>query len=262
MNGHREIRLDRLTSPEIAELVRDTHRSGHRPLAVLPVGAIEQHGPHLPTGTDIALSSAVAEAAVYSVPDAVLTAPVPYGVSPHHRDFAGTMSLRAQTFVAILNDLAADLWEDGFTPVFLNGHGGNRAALGVVVSDLGEVGVCTAAITYFEHIAQEAAEILPDAAGGTGHAGALETSLMLHLRPESVRCDRIPAGTTPPAWPDPHLYAKAAPTVWRRFSHINPTGVIGTPSQAEANAGAQLFHAATTAVADLLSRFQEHYGRI
>ncbi|MFV0335000.1 MAG: creatininase family protein [Tropicimonas sp.] len=251
-----EFRLARMTSPEIAQAAQ----AGGRPLAVMPVGAIEQHGPHLSVGVDIRLATAVAEAAVERTPGCYLAAPLPYGVSPHHRDFAGTMSLGAPTFVAILSELGGNLWEDGFLPVFLNGHGGNRPALGVAVSTLGAGGVTSAAITYFEHIADTAADVLPDAAGGTGHAGALETSLMMYVARAEVRPDAIPPGRTPDGWPDPHLYAGPAPTIWRPFSGINPTGVVGTPSDASEGAGKTLFEVATDRTSDLLSRIKHNYG--
>jgi creatinine amidohydrolase len=214
---------------------------------LIPVGAVEQHGPHLPLGVDIWLASAVAAAVADSEPDVRLAEPLGYGISPHHLGFPGTVSLRSSTFIALLTDVCAGLAAQRLLPIIVNGHGGNRGALQVIVSDLGAAGVTAAALTYFDLIVADARTILPDAARGVGHACALETALMMHVVPRSVRVDRIPAGGTPPSWPDPHLFASGGPTVWRRFETINPPGVIGTPSDASPERGAALFAAAVAA---------------
>lgn len=246
-----------LTSPEAAALAA---AGPLRPVAILPSGAVEQHGPHLPMGLDIWLATAVARAAAEGEPGLRVCEPLPYGSSAHHRAFPGTMSLRPETFIAVLADLAEGLWHDGFLPVFLNGHGGNRAALQVAVATLGPRGVTAAAFSYFDLIADVAAEVLPDAAQGAGHACALETSLMMHVLPDAVRTGLIPEGTTPEGWPDPHLYAAPAVAVWRPFEAIRPNGVIGTPSKATPEAGARLFAAAVARSRETLLRIQASYG--
>lgn len=247
-----------MTSPEAAALAA----SGDvRPLAILPVGAVEQHGPHLPLGVDIWLAHAVALAAAEGQAGMRVCEPVPYGSSQHHRAFAGTMSLSPQTFIAILVDLCACVAEDGYLPVILNGHGGNRAAIQVAITTLGQRGIVTAGFSYFDLIADVAAGVLPDAAGGTGHACALETSLMMHVVAGSVREDLIPDGTTPPSWPDPHLFAGPAVSVWRPFEAIRENGVIGTPSEASPEAGRKLFDAAVTRSREALLTLQSTFGR-
>jgi creatinine amidohydrolase len=208
---------------------------------------VEQHGPHLPLGVDIWLSTAVAAAVVESESDVRLAEPLGYGVSPHHLGFPGTVSLRSSTFIALMTDVCTGLAAQKVLPILVNGHGGNRGALQVILSDLGVAGVKAAALTYFDLIVEEANKILPDAAKGVGHACALETALMMHVLPESVRQDLIPPGGTPEHWPDPHLFAAGGLTVWRPFEAINPTGVIGIPSDATPERGAALFAAAVEA---------------
>jgi creatinine amidohydrolase len=247
-----------MTSPEAGALAS---AGPSRPVALLPTGAVEQHGPHLPMGLDIWLSTSVAFAAAEGQPGIRVCEPLPYGSSQHHRAFPGTMSLSPQTFIAVLVDLCACLWEDGFLPVIINGHGGNRAAIQVAVTTLGQRGVVSAGFSYFDLIADVAAEILPDAAGGTGHACALETSLMMHVLPDGVRTALIPEGTTPPSWPDPHLYAGPAVTVWRPFEVIRENGVIGTPSEASPGAGARMFAAAVDRSRETVLRIQAEYGQ-
>jgi creatinine amidohydrolase len=250
-------RQARLTSPESRALASAT---GKRPLAILPIGSVEQHGPHLPLGVDIWLATAVADAAAEGQTDMVVCEPLPYGSSEHHRSFSGTMSLTPATFIAVLVDLCSGLWRDGYLPVMMNGHGGNRAAMQVAATTLGRDDILTAGFSYFDLISEEAATILPDAASGTGHACALETSLMMHLYACTVRTDRIPAGGTPEGWPDPHLYSGAPVNVWRRFETINPTGVIGIPSDASAERGAALFAVATEKTRAALREIHTRYA--
>lgn len=247
-----------MTSAEAKALAAS---GGRRPLAVLPVGAVEQHGPHLPLGVDIWLAHAVALAAAEGQEGMRVCEPMPYGSSHHHRAFAGTMSLGPSTFIAVLVDLCACLAEDGFLPVVLNGHGGNRAPIQVAITTLGQRGVLSAGFSYFDLIADVAAEVLPDAAGGTGHACALETSLMMHVAGAGVREGLIPSGTTPPSWPDPHLFAGPAVSVWRPFEAIRENGVIGTPSEASAAAGARLFEAAVARSREALLTLRSTYGQ-
>jgi len=232
-----------------------------RPVALLPTGAVEQHGPHLPLGVDIWLASAVARAVGEGQEGIRVCEPFAYGSSQHHRAFPGTMSLSPQTFIAVLVDLCECLWQDGFLPVILNGHGGNRAAIQVAVTTLGQRGVVSAGFSYFDLITDVAGEVLPDAAGGTGHACALETSLMMHVVPASVREGLIPSGTTPVSWPDPHLFSGAAVTVWRPFEAIWENGVIGTPSQASHDAGARLFSAAVERSREAVLQIRTAYGQ-
>ncbi|ATN37289.1 hypothetical protein ACO34A_26345 (plasmid) [Rhizobium sp. ACO-34A] len=247
-----------MTSPEAASLARE---GGARPVALLPTGAVEQHGPHLPMGLDIWLASAVAHAAAEGQPGIRVCEPFPYGSSQHHRAFPGTMSLTPQTFIAVLVDLCSCLWQDGFLPVIINGHGGNRAAIQVAITTLGRQGVVSAGFSYFDLIADIACEVLPDSAGGTGHACALETSLMMHVIPGSVRTALIPDGGTPPSWPDPHLYAGPAVTVWRPFEQIRDNGVIGTPSEASPEAGDKLFAQAVLRSRETILKIQSEYGQ-
>ncbi|RWB03085.1 MAG: creatininase family protein [Mesorhizobium sp.] len=247
-----------MTSPDTE---RHATAGVHKPVVILPLGAVEQHGPHLPLGVDCWLAEAVALAAAEGQASIRVAEPFAYGSSEHHRSFSGTMSLSPQTFIAVLVDLCTCLAEDGYLPVMLNGHGGNRAAIQVAITTLGQRGIVTAGFSYFDLIADVAAEALPDAATGTGHACALETSLMMHVLGDSVRRDLIPPGGTPPSWPDPHLYAAPAVTVWRRFEAIRGNGVIGTPSEASAEAGSRLFIAAVERSRAAILNIQSEFGQ-
>ncbi|HEU4657111.1 MAG TPA: creatininase family protein [Capillimicrobium sp.] len=208
---------------------------------VLPTGAVEQHGPHLPLGVDAWLAHAVALGAAARDGRATVAEPLAYGCSSHHLAFPGTVSLSPSTFIAVVADVCASLARDGAPVLILNGHGGNRAALDVALAELGERGVRVAAVSYFDLIREDLPELADD---DVGHACALETSLMLHLWPESVRSDAIPEEPTAPSWPDPHLWAPRRVSVWRPFDEIDARGVIGAPAKATAELGARAFDAA------------------
>ncbi len=223
---------DRRTSAEVGA---DAGR-----LAVVPVGATEQHGPHLPLGTDTLLATAVAESIVARGPDLVLGPVLGIGCSGHHLAFAGTVSLAPAAFVGAVSDVCRSLTGARLGVVLLNGHGGNKAPLGVALSTLAEEGIRAYALTYWDLLADVASEEFGDLAA-CGHACALETSLMQHLHPELVRDDLIPQGATPPAWPDPHMFSADAVQVVRPFQEISADGVIGRPSLASPASGRRLF---------------------
>ena len=182
-----------LTREEISAVAPDA-------LLVLPVGTTEQHGPHLATGTDAALVSAVAEraAALAAQPEVVLLAPtLAFGASDHHVPFGGTLSLRVSTLQAVLADLLASAAAAGCRRVFvLNGHGGNVAPCAIAVSEASREHGILAATALFSQLLDPAALELQVA----GHAGVFETSLMLALHPDRVRAGRAtpsPGGARP-----------------------------------------------------------------
>jgi creatinine amidohydrolase len=236
--------VSRLAS-SLAALTSSELEAGTERLVVVPVGALEQHGPHLPLETDTLLATSVAEGIVARTPGTLLGPTLELGCSSHHSAFPGTISLRTQTFVGIVVDLCRSLTRAGLTVVLLNAHGGNRAQLDVALTELAGEGVRAYAFTYWQLLEDVVVDELGDAAAtACGHACALETSLMQHLHPERVRESAIPTGGTPPTWPDPHMFSRDAIRVVRPFDEIRPDGVIGRPSLATPELGRRLFEAA------------------
>src|SRR5262245_10058651 len=188
--------LAALRAPEVAE------RVGPGSIIVQPLGAVEQHGPHLPFDTDLVVATEVAEAAVAEYGDEfdcwVLPA-LAYTKSNEHAWSAGTIWLSATTLLAVLDDIGRSL---AMLParklVFVNGHGGNSALLNVANRELRlKYGL----MTFLAHpgFPVDQGGTAPEAELGMGvHAGTDETSLMLHLRPERV--DMNAATRNVPEW--------------------------------------------------------------
>lgn len=160
-------------------------------MLVLPVGATEQHGPHLVTGTDTFAVEHISRAAAALASDSgsIIVAPtLPFGSSDHHLAFGATMSLGTQTYYAVIRDLLASLITDGFRKILIvNGHGGNHEIIQLAARDLALIHpVQIGALSYW----QPAQGQLDGAWAGKpghpppGHAGEFETSVVLHLRPD------------------------------------------------------------------------------
>jgi creatinine amidohydrolase len=180
-----------------AEMTREELRAiAAETTVVLPLGATEQHGPHLPAGTDFLTVEHLARAAAgrVSAEIAITVAPaLPFGSSDHHLIFGATLSLRTETYYGVLTDLLRSLVADGFQRIFLlNGHGGNHELAQLAARDVAlELPARIAAASYWtiawDALVEQQAHLgcrLP------GHAGVFETSMMLSLRPDLVAAKR------------------------------------------------------------------------
>jgi creatinine amidohydrolase len=180
-----------------AELNREQLRAlAPDALIVLPLGATEQHGPHLPTGTDYftveSLSREAASKAAAEFP-VVVTPVLPFGSSDHHLIFGGTLSFSTETYYRILRELLESLVTDGFTRIFMvNGHGGNHELIQLAARDVALTKPVRIGAGSYWNVAWDAL-IAVDAHRGRrlpGHAGDFETSIMLSLRPDIVPTER------------------------------------------------------------------------
>ncbi len=223
-------------------------------VVLIATGSLEQHGPHLPIGTDTLIAQAVTDSIADRLEDVFTAEPLPYGCSWHHTRFSGTASLRASTFMAVLGDVCRSFSDLGFFPIIVNGHGGNRAPIDVALIELAESERRAAAFTYFDLLEDVAGEVFEGAEDATGHACALETSIARFLWPELVDAGAVPSGDTPKTWPDPHMFARKEISVVRPFDEINPTGVIGTPAGASVRAGHRLFETAVERGVELVDK--------
>jgi creatinine amidohydrolase len=250
------VRWSELRWPEIDALDRD------RTVLLLPTGAIEQHGPHLPVDTDIHDANELSiRAAVASRARAVVLPPVWWGMSPHHMGYPGTISLPLETYSTLIRDICAAVAHHGFRRVLIvNGHGGNVAILGATALRVSEeLGLFVGAVSYWHLIGQRLREIGTSELGGMGHACEMETSLQLHLRPELVSMGDARKDMPHPLTPfsgidfrDPGPLAIALD-----FRRDSTEGVMGDPTLATPAKGAAIADAAL----EQLARVIEAFGR-
>lgn len=242
-NGARPLFLDQLPWPEVATL-----RERNGGLLLLPLGATEQHGPHLPICTDtlIAVASCAAASARTGVP--VLPA-LSYTVSAGHTaKWPGTFSLQHETFIASLRQIAAWSAATGFQRLLLvNSHFGNDASMRVAIDQirlahLGRLQVaCRSTFSLTPEIWREFTADAEDL-----HANKAETDLLLHLAPELVRTDKLAEADDPD---------RTAGTIFSYpVAQTSLNGVTGQPSAARAKDGAALFEKIADALADLVER--------
>jgi creatinine amidohydrolase len=250
------MRWEELTSPEIGALDRD------KTVVVLPIGSVEQHGNHMPVGTDTILAQSVSLAAAAEVAGVVVLPPPWYGFSAHHMRFPGSITLRAETLMAVAEDIVASMVKHGFRRILIvNGHGGNGGVIDLLASTLGHKHYGRARIatlTYFTLARDAIAALRESQPGGMGHACEFETSMVQHLRPELVKIDR--AGIT---YPDPgsaylttDLLGAQAVRVYHDFGDLSPTGTLGDPSLASPEAGEKFFAATVDALSAFIADFR------
>jgi creatinine amidohydrolase len=168
-------------------------------IALLPVGATEQHGPNLALGTDHVIAHRLARKLAERLhPEAVVLPPIPFGFSHHHTGFAGTMTLSPETFTAICMDSARSLKNNGIRHlVLVNGHNGNTGVLNVIASKIHYELDMHAAVSFY--FAQAADRVRAHAKTERyGHACEIETSVALYLAPELVRRDALQPGRMRP----------------------------------------------------------------
>jgi creatinine amidohydrolase len=176
---------DEITQKDLEDLDPKT-------VAILPVGSIEGHGPHMPLGTDYLDVLKIAIEAAKKTGSLVLP-PITYGFAAESKHFPGTISLRAETFLNLLQDVCDEVARNGFKKILiLNGHGGNRRILWAFTKV-----ILNQEKDYFVYVSlspfksfQEIFEAMRETKI-VGHAGELETSLILYMYPELVKLDRI-----------------------------------------------------------------------
>jgi creatinine amidohydrolase len=239
--GQRPRRIDQLSWPELAA---QAARAGST--VIWPFGAIEQHGHHLPLGTDALFADRVTDALLERLAPELPIWRLPLqslGFSPEHQGFPGTLSLPPQLLIDLVGAVGRDLAGAGFRRlVLLNAHGGQIGLLEVAARQLRSSQPRLAVLPCFLWRGPEGVgELIPEPERSQGlHAGLAETSLMLHLAPELTGADRRADGMTASPIPQGWSLEGQAPCAWltREVSH---SGVIGDPTAASAELGAALY---------------------
>jgi creatinine amidohydrolase len=238
------MRFAEMTAPEIREV------SPESTLVLAPIAACEQHSRHLPVFTDSILVGAVADGVERNLPDRVLLLPVQwFGASDHHLPFGGTLTATLPTYEQMLVELLTPLLEGGFRRLMLlNGHGGNIDPLHTALRRLNRShphAVLTGA-AYWEIAEAEIAALCTGGRKTMGHACEIETSMVLHLRPDLVRKDRI--ADDPDETP-----SSLKGLFWARdFARRTDHGAVGYPASADADRGRKMLDAAVAGVTEVV----------
>jgi creatinine amidohydrolase len=223
-------------------------------IVVLPVGSVEQHGPHLPVGVDTILTGAVCKAAAERVGDgSVVVAPTLWcGMAEHHMPFGGTFTFDIPTYRAVLLAFLKSIERHGFRRVLIvNGHGGNTNALQAFLPDFSrETDLAIMACTYFD-MAEDAITSSLDDQTRMMHACEVETSMMMAVAPDLVRTARLPDAHDNLA---PEARGKGRASVARHRSYREKTlsGVSGDARRASPGKGEAMVEACAETLANWL----------
>jgi len=231
------IRIEEMTWPMVKKAIEDGYRT-----VVIPVGSIEQHGPHLPTGTDTYIGDLFGVRLTEKLGNALLAPTIRPGCSEHHMDFPGTITVSPTTLIQVLKDVCSSLDHHGFENILLvPTHGGNFApvltatqeiaprlkANVIALADLNRlINSMNAAMAEFGVSAEDAGS----------HSGAAETSLMMAYKPNLVRRKKMKVGYRGP------LTSKY---VRKGFKAVTPTGILGDATKASKEAGDRMIDLVT-----------------
>jgi creatinine amidohydrolase/Fe(II)-dependent formamide hydrolase-like protein len=242
------------TGPEIAEIGETDPNA----TAVLSVGAVEQHGPHLPVITDSMHGPEILGAALARLPDDAMVLGLPptvYGKSVEHQEWPGTITYSGDTLRAVMMDIATSVARSGFSKLVLAGsHGGNNGIIDDYFRDLQMATGLRVFKIHIGSIANVPGLTSPEEAAVSMHAGDSETSLIRHLAPELVNMDRA----------EGHLY-DPHPAVGYSFkgndaieswvsANLSASGAIGNPHTSDPEKGRIAFEAKVARLADLLEQ--------
>jgi len=219
----RPLPLSTVTSPTAAGL--------REALLVVPLGATEQHGPHLPVTTDTEIASALAERLAAAVDGVVVAPALPFGASGEHQAFAGTLSIGAEATEHLLVELCRSATETWSRVLLLCAHGGNAAPLHRAVERLNGEG-------------RDVRAWSPAWPAHDLHAGDTETSIMLTLAPERVDLTRLAEAVGPTGT----LADLLEPMRRGGVAAVSPNGVLGDARRATAEKGVAFLQAATVAL--------------
>ncbi|MFB6153212.1 MAG: creatininase family protein [Halodesulfurarchaeum sp.] len=235
--------------PEVAAAIDD------RSVALVPIGSTEQHGPHLPEGTDHIIAERLAREAA-DRGDHLCTPTLTVGVSPHHRQFPATMWADATAFRRYVESIARNLtYHDLDRIIFVNAHGGNVEPLREVGRRLRDDGTGYAIEWMWDESIPDLVDDLFETNGP--HAGPKETAMLMHLQPETVRPELFERARSG-GLTDPSSTQRRTHGARTQFDALESSqnGAYGDPTDATAAKGAELFEAAVeqlVALADWLA---------
>ena len=219
----------------------DESIKAHTTKVILPIGSLEQHGPHLPLSTDTTIADYIAKQVAGRCTDTFLMPPLQLGCSSEHLGFPGTISLRPETLSKIILDICESLLQSKFKGIYIvNGHGGNKAPLDAAMAQVKqihpEMGLYS--FTIIDIVKGKFDQIRKSGRRFVGHADEIETSMMLVIQPETVEMSK--AIREKPLLP-PGLSFESEDLAKISFGwtakELTKTGVMGDPQVANADTG-------------------------
>ncbi|MBN6188428.1 creatininase family protein [Aneurinibacillus sp. BA2021] len=231
--------LQRMTWPEIKEAFTQAK------LGIIPIGAHEQHGPHMVESCDAVLAKRMADRLAARLHPAAFVAPaITMGVSPHHLNFPGTISLQPETLISLLRDMTVSLRHHGITTfLWLNAHGGNQSTLSIACQKLSiELDVTI----YYAKTTASAGEVYKEhiTSSPYGHSCEREVSEAYYLAPELIREDRLQKGQLQPHPRWRHLRPGKPLQGFYRYEEMTANGCIGDGTQASYELGEKIVETA------------------
>jgi creatinine amidohydrolase len=238
-----------LSSPETRDLLPQIE------LVLVPVGAHEQHGPNIAVSTDTISADALCRAAAARVGPSVAVAPaVPWGVSWHHLRFAGTISLRQSTLIAVLEDIIGSLYAHGMRRfLVVNGHGGNTAAITTAIEQIKlDTGVpLIASVFGYALIAEQAKMLLPPEA--IGHGGGDEAAVVMAVEPHRAKPSAFAAPRPTGVQVESAALLRAyGGSLARPYHEVTHNGATGDATSASPEIGRQILDGASQRLAEII----------
>jgi creatinine amidohydrolase len=243
------------TWPELGEAVK------RQPVVVLPIGSVEDHGPHLPVDTDNFLIWSICEEAARRADGEILLLPlIPYGFETHHMDFFGTIDIRMEHLLHFVLDVTKSVAHHGFKRILIaDGHGSNMPILDLVARRTNTETDSLCGTFIWPSLARdEIQKVRESGRGGMAHGGELETSVYLYLDGRRVQMEKAKPDMGMPEsefiWMD---LMEGSPVLlmdeWTRFSK---SGTYGDPTLAKAEKGKRVFEAVVAAFLRLVREFK------
>ena len=257
-----EYRYEKLTWPEINDAIE------MQKVCIIPCGAVEQHGPHLPLDVDLVCPTGVARGAGLTIPEKILVLPIlAYGYTGHVMDFPGTINTNYTTFMEQVLDVTRSLAYHGFKKIILlNGHGSNMPNLDLAARRTNLETDAECCVIAWWNLLTIDKTFLPGwreskFPGGCAHACELETSMYMFLDEENVRKDKIKSGlisfneeNNPFTWVD--LFAAGPATVVSWTSSYSDTGVLGDAEKATREKGERACNEAVKQLCNFVNWYQ------
>lgn len=246
--------LHKMSWPEVAQAAQTVD------LVLIPIGSTEQHGPHLGLGQDHLIANAYCERAAQRLAPRLLALPaIPWGISDHHMNFPGTMTLRPETFLDLLEDIIVSMRHHGFRRfLIVNGHGGNQWLMSVAVQDIGfrldiDFLGCVGHYTLGDD------SVLKDIAGEIpgGHACEMESSHDYYLAPDLIRQDALAPGALDEAFKAMLEPLQQLELVWpNAFNAHAPAGALGDARKGTREVGERLIESSIDELAEILDHLR------